>query len=1025
MSEENKEKEKAKNVRRAAKGALTRVLNTGKMMLDAKRSAAEIQATVKDAKNAYDNLGNKHDEYTMFLDDEEYKEAEKWIEQCTREYTEFIISVNDYENNEKKETVVTLHEEQHEELNDELHEAEILSSTENDLSLSENIPEQEENDDEDGEKSSVKFTSPKTHVLKHEKPKLPQFLGDVRKYFIFKADFQHAIESHCSERDTITILRSCLGPEPSKLVEGISTDLKVMWQYLDQNYGDPRIISDTVTADIEKFKPIQDGEDHKFCDLVNLVRRSYNILKEIKRPQDINNSHVISLIERKMTKDDIKVWARHQHVQKIEPSMESLLKWMEDEMSARLRSGATIRKVRSSVNTTGFKQEPTRNKTPCYVCNAIHYIDECPKFLAMSINDRWKIVKERKACFSCLKRSKGHTATNCLRKRECPEKKQDGSLCKKPHHKLLHMEEVNSRNNVGCVRDDSQVLLPTIAAKLKGFNGEAIEANVFYDSGAQVSMIRSDFAKSLNLESKPIRIVITKVGGVEEDMSTSLYKVPVCRDNGSIVQTIEAVGIQRISEDTSDVDNNHLSTILGIPKHKLKRKAGPIDLLIGINYPRFHTGEMKVKGNLVARNSPIGWVVFGCNAECIMPDIKQILHIRVAPPVDLTSFWSTESMGVAISPCTCKETQIPPAERAVLKEIEESCQKQDGKWIMKYPWKKNPQSLPNNYPQVLKKLESTERRLTNQPEYASSYNEQIQEMEQLGFARKLTQKEVEEWKGPVHYISHHAIIRPEKKSTPVRIVFNSSASFNGKCLNDYWHKGPDLLNNLFGVLLRFRENAVAVFGDIAKMYHMIGITPPDQHVHRFLWRNFETDREPDTYAKTVLTFGDRPSPTMAITAMRKTANLNQESKPKAAEAISKNAYVDDICDSVCSTEEATTLTADIDEVLDSGGFRVKKWITNGETNGAKSNEIVLGNKTEPEKVLGAVWIPDEDQFSFKVKDTFNKSSVPPKDPSQSKKLTKRSILSKIAGIFDPIGVAAAVIIKSKIAMQELWQLGLG
>jgi hypothetical protein len=42
-------------------------------------------------------------------------------------------------------------------------------------------------------------------------------------------------------------------------------------------------------------------------------------LKEIKRPQDINNSHVISLIERKMTKDDIKIWARHQHAQKIEP----------------------------------------------------------------------------------------------------------------------------------------------------------------------------------------------------------------------------------------------------------------------------------------------------------------------------------------------------------------------------------------------------------------------------------------------------------------------------------------------------------------------------------------------------------------------------------------------------------------------------------------------------------------------------------------------------------------------------------
>ena len=60
-------------------------------------------------------------------------------------------------------------------------------------------------------------------------------------------------------------------------------------------------------------------------------------------------------------------------------------------------------------------------------------------------------------------------------------------------------------------------------------------------------MIRSEFAESLNLESQPIRIVITKVGGVEEDMNTSLYKVPVCKEDGSIVQTIEAVGIQRIS----------------------------------------------------------------------------------------------------------------------------------------------------------------------------------------------------------------------------------------------------------------------------------------------------------------------------------------------------------------------------------------------------------------------------------------------------------------------------------------------
>ena len=66
------------------------------------------------------------------------------------------------------------------------------------------------------------------------------------------------------------------------------------------------------------------------------------------------------------------------------------------------------------------------------------------------------------------------------------------------------------------------------------------------------------------------------------------------------------------------------------------------------------------------------------------------------------------------------------------------------------------------------------------------------------------------------------------------------------------------------------------------MYYMVAIPQIDQHVHRFLWRNLETEHKPDTYVKTVLTFGDRPSPTMAIIALHKTAELMEESRPKAA-----------------------------------------------------------------------------------------------------------------------------------------------
>ncbi|XP_068723814.1 uncharacterized protein [Montipora capricornis] len=224
---------------------------------------------------------------------------------------------------------------------------------------------------------------------------------------------------------------------------------------------------------------------------------------------------------------------------------------------------------------------------------------------------------------------------------------------------------------------------------------------------------------------------------------------------------------------------------------------------------------------------------------------------------------------------------------------------------------------------------------------------------------------MENFEGPVHYIPHHAVLRQESKSTPVRIVFNSSSVFQGHKLNDYWIKGPDLLNSLFGVLLRFRERGVALLGDISKMYHRILIPVQDQHVHRFLWRNIET----------VLTFGDKPAPAMAQTVLKKTAKENASGYPEAAEVLQKNTYMDDICDSVNTVTEAKQLAKDLDIILKTGGFNVKDHVIGG---GQLSSEG---------------------------------------------KLTKRVLLSQVARIYDPLGLAAAFLIRAKIGLQELWQAG--
>ena len=207
---------------------------------------------------------------------------------------------------------------------------------------------------------------------------------------------------------------------------------------------------------------------------------------------------------------------------------------MEAEMSARMRSGAQIRKnVRQHrVNTFGSKNENDDGKhgedrfksKQCYVCQGRHYIDECQRFRDMTPNERWKIVKEQRACFFCLKRGKGHAVANCSRKKECGEKLQSGGVCNKPHHKLLQVDAnvTPKPPHIGFIHDDgSGALLPVLLGQVKGKNGTKA-ANVFYDSGAQISMVRKDLAEEMRLEGRQSKIVITKVGGTEEELDTKI-----------------------------------------------------------------------------------------------------------------------------------------------------------------------------------------------------------------------------------------------------------------------------------------------------------------------------------------------------------------------------------------------------------------------------------------------------------------------------------------------------------------------
>ena len=196
----------------------------------------------------------------------------------------------------------------------------------------------------------------------------------------------------------------------------------------------------------------------------------------------------------------------------------------------------------------------------------------------------------------------------------------------------------------------------------------------------------------------------------------------------------------------------------------------------------------------------------------------------------------------------------------------------------------------NSQTTALAILQCTERRLLKNPEQV--YTEQIQDMVKRQVAKKLSTTEEQAYNGPIHYLSHHEVMKPDSESTPCRIDFNSSLKYMNHTLNEYWAKGPDLLNNLLSILVRFRENEVA--GDISKMYHAVKISEVDQYTHRILWRDIECNRSPDIYVLTSVSFGDKPAGAIASLALRNTADIYSEEYPLASQTIIKNTYMDDV-----------------------------------------------------------------------------------------------------------------------------------
>ena len=116
--------------------------------------------------------------------------------------------------------------------------------------------------------------------------------------------------------------------------------------------------------------------------------------------------------------------------------------------------------------------------------------------------------------------------------------------------------------------------------------------------------------------------------------------------------------------------------------------------------------------------------------------------------------------------------------------------------------------------------------------------------------------------GKTHYLPHHAVIRRDKATTKLRVVYDASARSNGAALNNCLYTRPPLAENIFDILLRIRASKIALTGDTEKVFLMVSIAEEDRDVLRFLWVDDIEKRNPEImvlgFSRVV--FGVCPSP---------------------------------------------------------------------------------------------------------------------------------------------------------------------
>ncbi|XP_068236976.1 uncharacterized protein [Palaemon carinicauda] len=828
-------------------------------------------------------------------------------------------------------------------------------------------------------------------VLKVKPIDVPRFHGDVRDYSNFKRDFFRLMQSNYGKDPFV--LRQCLSGEALDTVRGADHDFDKMFERLDETFGNSRTIIDVVVEDIRSIKPISEGDSESFIRKVDKIEQCYLYLDQMSLASELNTANMTSQIEKLLPPTQKREWVKLAECVGNRDLFGKLLEYLLSEkksmkyLNANIRSNNNI-KAKVNYTCTYEDQRSTKQGRESDVMERIAGLENA----ITNITDLFTKITEENA-----ERNRNKISDN-TRLHRCWYHGSDG-------HDILdcttfqnlsindRMESVKKKGICfNCLKGVH------IARKcLKKSRCNTVDVNNESCGKLHHTIIHEGFITGysfVSLKRNGVLFMVNKIKCGNQELQTLF-------DSGADITMIrndvaKALGLKgkcvrlavtKLGDKTVTYSSKEYDLVL------TDKDGNDVNVTAyGIDDITSQVVKETVAENLQLRESQFGMCVYGSH-----PDIVTLSVFRSNPGISINHVSSTISdYDISVEPVIDITAQINDFF-----------------------------TIEHLGTDSVARLKGTEKRLMKLgSDYAQAYNDQILDMTKCNVIRKLSDEEVKNYVGPVTYIQHHEVLKPGSISTPLRIVFDSSAKYMGQSLNSFWAKGPNILNSMFGILLRFREKAIGIAGDISKMYNCIKLPELEQHVHRFVWRNLQSNRKPDHYVMTCMGFGDRPSGIIAMLALRHTAEMSVKDFPEASRVIMTNSYVDDIIHSVESKAEAFSLIRDIENVLSKGSFKIKPWTITGDNE--RSDFEVSQNSNE--RILGLNWQCNKDVFYFKTKLNFspkykgvrtepdlNKLNFVESIPSV---LTKRVVVSQMCSVYDPLGFLLPFTLKAKILLRD-------